>query len=95
MIFSRARVGDRRRQGVQSPARQGVCCLGGPDALAQRYGPVGLSIDSHKADIREGGERRFVIHYEVLLSQGKVRCDETGAAVVIQTVRAVSGGLLC
>jgi uncharacterized protein YndB with AHSA1/START domain len=30
-----------------------------PDALAQWYGPVGLSIENHKADIREGGEWRF------------------------------------
>lgn len=30
-----------------------------PDALAQWYGPVGLSIENHTADIREGGEWRF------------------------------------
>lgn len=30
-----------------------------PDALAQWYGPVGVSIENHKADIREGGEWRF------------------------------------
>lgn len=30
-----------------------------PDALAQWYGPAGLSIENHKADIREGGEWHF------------------------------------
>lgn len=30
-----------------------------PEALAQWYGPVGLSIENHHADIREGGEWRF------------------------------------
>lgn len=30
-----------------------------PAALAQWYGPEGLSIHNHKADIREGGEWRF------------------------------------
>ncbi|MFT6659285.1 SRPBCC family protein [Maritalea sp.] len=30
-----------------------------PDALAQWYGPVGLNIETHQADIREGGEWHF------------------------------------
>ena len=30
-----------------------------PEALAQWYGPDGLSIENHEADIREGGEWRF------------------------------------
>jgi len=30
-----------------------------PEALAQWYGPTGLSIENHRADIREGGEWRF------------------------------------
>jgi len=30
-----------------------------PEALAQWYGPEGLSIESHEADIREGGVWRF------------------------------------
>ncbi|BCH26516.1 ATPase [Mesorhizobium sp. L-8-10] len=30
-----------------------------PEALAQWYGPAGLSIENHEADIREGGEWRF------------------------------------
>ena len=30
-----------------------------PEALAQWYGPVGLSIENHHAEIREGGEWRF------------------------------------
>ena len=30
-----------------------------PEALAQWYGPAGLSIENQKADIREGGEWRF------------------------------------
>src|SRR3546814_4012715 len=30
-----------------------------PDALAQWYGPTGLAIENHEADIREGGVWRF------------------------------------
>jgi uncharacterized protein YndB with AHSA1/START domain len=30
-----------------------------PQALAQWYGPAGLTIESHEADIREGGTWRF------------------------------------
>ena len=30
-----------------------------PEALAQWYGPAGLSIENHKADIREGGQWHF------------------------------------
>ena len=30
-----------------------------PDALAQWYGPAGLDIETHEADIREGGVWRF------------------------------------
>lgn len=30
-----------------------------PEALAQWYGPAGLSIENHKAEIREGGEWHF------------------------------------
>lgn len=30
-----------------------------PDALAQWYGPTGLEIENHEADIREGGIWRF------------------------------------
>lgn len=30
-----------------------------PDALAQWYGPTGLKIENHEADIREGGIWRF------------------------------------
>jgi len=30
-----------------------------PKALAEWYGPAGLSIESHEADIREGGVWRF------------------------------------
>ncbi len=30
-----------------------------PHALAQWYGPSGLSIENHEADIREGGVWRF------------------------------------
>ena len=30
-----------------------------PEALAEWYGPAGLSIESHEADIREGGVWRF------------------------------------
>jgi uncharacterized protein YndB with AHSA1/START domain len=30
-----------------------------PEALAQWYGPAGLRIENHKADIREGGGWRF------------------------------------
>ncbi len=37
-----------------------------PDALAQWYGPDGLDIETHEADIREGGLWRFdmVGHFE-------------------------------
>lgn len=30
-----------------------------PEALAQWYGPAGLTIENHRADIREGGEWHF------------------------------------
>lgn len=30
-----------------------------PDALAQWYGPAGVRIENHNADLREGGEWRF------------------------------------
>ena len=40
--------------------REKVCAAWmDPEALAQWYGPAGMSIESHEADIREGGIWRF------------------------------------
>ena len=42
-----------------------------PSALAQWYGPEGLSIKTHAADIREGGEWRFDM---VGMFEGREQC---------------------
>jgi len=41
------------------PRRKVFAAWMNPDALAQWYGPDGLSIETHEADIREGGVWRF------------------------------------
>lgn len=44
---------------LNHPRRKVFAAWMNPDALAQWYGPDGLSIETHEADIREGGVWRF------------------------------------
>lgn len=44
---------------LSHPRRKVFAAWMNPDALAQWYGPDGLSIETHEADIREGGVWRF------------------------------------
>lgn len=44
---------------LKHPRRKVFAAWMDPEALAQWYGPAGLSIETHEADIREGGVWRF------------------------------------
>src|SRR3546814_3979065 len=66
-------------------------CSSDLDALAQWYGPTGLAIENHEADIREGGVWRFDMvgvlegqqqRFPSLMRFLKVVPNETGEAQI-------------